>query len=569
MRHVFDYIKKHPFLLFLIVPAFFLYMSLSFPNGSNYCYQEKCGIYFWGVHGHDAIWHLALIENSFKQFPFVSPIFSGAQLSGYNYLFDLIIFLLIVVTPFSSLVIFFKIIPIFWFIAFTVLAIKLARKINDDKVFVSIFLFFLFFSSSFTYILTLIKDKTIIGSAGLLSQQIFHTMYNTQYALSIVIILYLLVKIVENEINLRTVLILGLLTFINMGLKFYGGAVTLVLCSLFILSKSCSIKLKKTIFYLLIILMFFGISILLFYSPFTSSKTGSIFGFAPFALVHPITEDPGLFYQRNLTDARYFLMTKGLGPKLIFIEAINLTLFLFFYMGVRFFGLIYLGGKIITRKYKVYDLIILGTMIIATVTSLILVQKAEWWNTIQFFYYAIFLSNIYLAEFVYLLYQKKNIFTKLLIVLIFLLAIPTTVDIAISSFKLFPGGTYVPKEEVEALQYLKKQPKGVVYSPFFNDKTRQNQTVPIPLYADGDTSYITAFSSQISYFNDLVQIRLTGIDYKKRMQMVLSNDCRILKEIDYIYYNNNYKISHNLFDCPNKLEFLWGNRTATIYKVKH
>lgn len=544
-------------------------MSLSFPSGSSYCYQEKCGIYFWGVHGHDAIWHLALIENSFKQIPFISPIFSGAQLSGYNYLFDLIIFLLTVITPLSSLIIFFKIIPVFWFVAFMVLAIMLARKIKDDNVFVFIFLFFIFFSSSFTYILTLIKDRTIIGSAGLLSQQILHIMYNTQYALSILIILYLLIKIVDDKINLRTVFIFGFLTFINMGLKFYGGAVTLVLCGLFILSKSCSIKLKNTIFYSLIILIFFGLSILLFYSPFSSTKTGFIFGFAPFALVHPITEDPGLFYQRSLTDARYFLVTKGLSPKLIFIEVINLMLFLCFYMGVRFIGLIYLILKIISRKFKVYDLIMLGTMIIATVASLLLVQKAEWWNTIQFFYYTIFLSSIYLAEFVYYLYLKKNWLSKLLIILIFLFSIPTTIDIAVNSLKLFPGGTYIPKEEVEALQYLKKQPKGIVYSPFFNDKIRHNQQVPIPLYANGDTAYVTAFSGQTSYFNDLVQIRLTGIDYKKRMQMILSNDCRILKEIDYVYYNNNYKISRSLFDCPTKLEFLWGNRVATIYKTKH
>jgi len=542
-------------------------MSLSFPSGSSYCYQEKCGIYFWGVHGHDAIWHLALIENSFKQFPFISPIFSGAQLSGYNYLFDLIIYLVTIITPLTSLIIFFKIIPVFWFVAFTVLAIKLARKIKDDKIFVFMFLFFIFFSSSFTYILTLIKDRTIIGSAGLLSQQILHTMYNTQYALSILIILYLLIKIVESKINLRIVLILGFLTFINIGLKFYGGAVTLVLCGLFILSKSCSIKLKNTIFYSLIILIFFGLSILLFYSPFSSTKTGFIFGFAPFALVHPITEDPGLFYQRNLTDARYFLMIQGIGPRLILIETINLFLFLFFYMGVRFFGLIYLGVKIITRKYKVYDLILLGTMVIATVASLLLVQKAEWWNTIQFFYYAIFLSTIYISEFVYILYQKKNWFAKFLIILIFILTIPTTIDITIGSFKLFPGGTYVPKEEIEALQYLKKQPKGIVYSPFFNDKVRQNHQVPIPLYANGDTSYVTAFSGQTSYFSDLVQLRLTGIDYEKRMKMISSNDCQILKEVDYIYYNNNYQIVRSFFDCPNKLKFLWRNRTSTIYRV--
>lgn len=541
-------------------------MSVIIPSGSYYCYQDRCGIYFWGVHGHDAIWHLAIIETAFRRIPFISPVFSGANLSGYNYLFDLLISVFSKISGISPLLIFFKIIPIVWFILFTLLSISLARKLKDNKIFVGFFLFFLYFSSSFTYIITLIKDQTIFGSAGLLSQQIYHLMFNLQYAISILTILYLIIKIKENKINTKTIITFAVITFINMGLKFYGGFVTLTLGGLYILLNYISLGIKKTTTYLAIIGFGFGLSVLVFYSPL-NSKTGSIFSLSPFALVHPITEDPGLFYLRKLTDARYFLLTQGIGPKLILIELVNLLLFLFFYMGVRFFGLIYLIVKIIRRKINQFDLVLLGTMAVSISTSILLVQKAEWWNTIQFFYYAIFLSTVYTAELAFILIKNKVIISKVILMVLIIMSIPTTIDIVKNSISLFPGGTYISDGEVEALTYLKTQPRGTVLSPYFDPRLTNRYQIPRPIFANGDTAYVSALSGQPSYFTDLVQIRLTGIDYQKRLENVKNNDCRILKEVDYVYFNNDFKIARSLFDCPAKLEFLWGNRTATIYKV--
>ena len=536
-----------------------------FPSGSSYCFQDKCGIYFWGIHSHDTIWHLALIETAFKRIPFISPTFSGVALTGYNYLYDLVVFALakIGISPLFSV---FKLIPFFWFIGFTVLLIKLAKKIKNNPLFISLFLFFTFFTGSFSYFFTLYRDKTIIGSYGMLSQLPMHLMLNFQFALSLIGILYILIKTKSKEITLKNIIAFGLIVFINLSLKFYGGVVTLILVGWFLFFKYLLKNIKKLIFYEAIITIFFITSLIIFYNPFASVKSGSIFTIAPFALVHPITEDPSLFYLQNLTNARYFLLTKGIGPRLIMIEAFNLIIFLFFYLGMRFFGLFYILLKVIKRKITQFDLVVVSTMITATTITVLIVQKAEWWNTIQFFYYAVFLSTIYLAELTYELIKKTKFIRYVLVVIIMLLAIPATIDITQWSMS-FPGDSYLSKDEYEALQILKKQPEGVVYSPLFEKSLKNLNLYPFPLYSNGDTAYVTAFSGKQSYLSDILQLRLTGVDYNQRLEKIQNNDCSLLKEVDYLYQNNEYKINRKLFNCENRLEMLYGNRTATIYKV--
>jgi len=539
---------------------------MNFSSGNYNCFQEKCGIFFWGIHGHDALWHFALIENAFKSFPFRMPIYSGSELSGYNFLYDLLIFLLTkagIPIMFS----YFKLFPIVWFIVFTAMIIVLARKIKDKPLFVGLFLFLTYFTGSFSYYFTLAKDKTIWGSAGLLAQMVYHLVYNPQFSLSLLGILYVLIKIIERKNDLRTMMVLNAIVFINLGLKFYGGVVTAFMVFLYIsfeiLSKK--IDLRKYIKYIFILSVFTVAAIVIFYYRFQGKDNGSVFAWSPFALVHPITEDPSLFYLRKITDARYFLESQGIGPRLVLIELLNLSLFLFFYLGVRFFGVVYLLIKIIRKKSNAFDAIVGWTMFGSTLLSILLVQKAEWWNTIQFFYYTIFLSTIYISEFAYKLMIKKKIWQVLSIMLL-ILAVPTTIDI-IKGFSAYPGHSYLPLGEYEALQFLKKQPDGVVLTTQYDDNVKTGLDYPQPLYAYSDTSYVSAFSSKVTYLNDIVQLRLIGIDYLDRMKKIKSNDCAVLKEVDYIYFNNDNKINTNLFNCSSKLEMIYGNRTASVYKV--
>src|SRR3989338_7011058 len=114
--------------------------------------------------------------------------------------------------------------------------------------------------------------------------------------------------------------------------------------------------------YLFVVCLFIICSILLFYDPIRAFRTGSVFGWAPFALVHTITEEPGNFYLRDLTDARYYIIAQGrIGPRFIWIEFINLTLFLIFYLGTRILAFFYLGFLFLQRKMEKFDLTIILT----------------------------------------------------------------------------------------------------------------------------------------------------------------------------------------------------------------
>lgn len=559
-----SYLKKHPLLVLIVIPAFVLYMVIIVRSGSYYCFHKQCGIFFWGVHGHDAIWHLAIANTSFNSLPFVAPTFSGHLLTGYNYLFDWFVFFLTKI-GIPALITYFKIFPIVWFIAFTSLLILLARKIKNSPSFVALVLFFTYFSNSFSYILNLYHNRTLWGSSGILATISVHMMSNPPFALSLLILLSILVIVKNNRINARLVVLLGFLNFINIGLKFYGGVLGIFLTGVYIFFKSYK-KPKEIILYSIILIFCILFSVLLFYDPFSSMKSGSIFAFSPFALIHTITEEPSLFYMRQITDARYYLMTKGIGPRLILIEFFNLTLFLFFYLGVSFFGLLYGIVGTLTGTIDKFNRYILAVIVLSIILTSTLVQKAEWWNVIQFFYYAIFLSSLLVAQLAQKILEKKSRAGMILISLMVVLSLPNSVDV-LRHYASFPGPAYFPQGEAEALAFLRLQPRGIVVTTLYDPSIKQSPG-PNPLYAYEDTAYVSAFSGHPTYLANILQLRLTGIDYKSRLEKLKEQDCSILNEVNYIYVITKHSKNMKLLSCKNrKLRQLFKNSSAAIYKV--
>ena len=404
-------------------------------------------------------------------------------------------------------------------------------------------------------------DSTINGSSTLLPQPIMHAMSNLPYAFSLLPLLTILILLKEKNLSLKNVFIMGICIFLMMGLKFYGGVISVFLIFIYLFLARFTPEVKNLklhlrgepkesykqhlggvatsgvflrIKYLFIICLFIIFSIFLFYDPIRSIKTGSIFGWAPFALVHTITEEPNMFYLRNMTDARYFIMAQGrIGPRFIWIEFVNLTLFLFFYLGTRFFSFFYVGYLFLKRKIDKFDLTVSLTILFSILLTVTLVQKAEWWNTIQFFFYAIFLLTIYLSKLLFDLLKSKKLLFVILASLLLLLSIPTSFDL-IRLFAVTPGAAYLPVDEMKALEFLKKQPDGVVLTPLYN-KEWKNFQKPNPLYAYEDTAYVSAFSGKQAYFANILQLRLTGISYEKRLARLRRMDCSVLNEVDYVY----------------------------------
>ncbi|MGB4965831.1 MAG: hypothetical protein WBO77_01845 [Microgenomates group bacterium] len=562
-----DYIKKYPLLLLLIIVAFVSYMLTIMPSGSEYCFGNSCGLFFWGAHGHDAIWHLAIVAASFTDLPFVAPTFPGAQLSGYNFFLDIVIFVFSKL-GIPALITYFKVLPLVWFTLFTALIIKLGRKLHDSSLFVGLLLFFMYFSGSFSYFITLLKDKTIEGSGALLAMQSLLTLTNVQFGFSLCVLLYILIKIKENKSDTRSIFLLSILTALNIALKFYGGVISLFIVGIyFLLQSGKERRLGSFLTRFGLLGAFAALSVLLFYNPFAPTTGGAIMTFKPLATVYPLIEDPNLLYMPDKVNAKYFLENSGkFSPRLVLIQFQVIALFLLLNFGTRILGLLYILKLLVKRQFSTFHFLITLTIIFAMFLNIFFVQKGQWWNTVQFSYYAFFLANIFTASALYELVKRFKRGGVIITLFIILLTIPSSIDI-FKTFAQFPAHSYIPEQELAALSFLKTQPPGVIFTPLPNKEISRLATqVPIPLSHMNDSAYIAAFSGKQQYIADEVQLQLTGVDYQERFKKSLDWNCEVLKEVDYLYELTSRPIT-NLTGCQGSIEQIFQNKTVTVYRV--
>ncbi len=556
----------------MAIPAFFFHLLIIFRSGSYYCYQNNCGYFFWGVHGNDAVWNLAIVNTAFSQLPFVHPVFYGALMSGYNYFIDFLLFLLSKV-GINAIVTYFKIFPIAWFILITYLAINLSFKINKKPLFTFFLLFFIFFGGSFSYLFTLYHHKTLIGSSGTLAMQAGLTLTNLHFASSLVVVLWILNIVKDGNRSLRNSLLLSLLVFLNLAFKFYGGVISIFIVTTYFFIFFIQRKdVKKFVFDVSLLGLFCLAAIILFYDPFASLKSGSILKFSPLALVWPIIEEPDLFYLPKLANARYVLQAQGFGPRLVLIELFTLFVFLLFNFGTRFFGFIYLIVKAIKKEVSTLDITVLAGVAGSILMSVLFIQKGEWWNTIQFIYYGLFLSSIFIAYFLNYLFSKKQVIPILIGTILMILTIPSNIDLIIH-FTSFPAPSYLPKEEIAALNYLKSLPQGTVFTMPYDKTNRQKYDKPVPLFAYDDTAYVPAFSHKQVYLAEAHVLRTTGVVYEDRLKEI--TDLKNLKlenlPIEYIYLQKDHEL-FNQYQSKVSKNFwkkILDNKKVIIYERKH
>lgn len=569
-----DYIKKNFKLLFIVLAGFVFLMITILPSGSRFCYQGQCGIFIWGANGHDGIWHLSLISTAFKQFPFIIPIYKDGLLAGYNYFMDFILYLLTFL-GFSPQFLYFKFIPLIWFIGFCYFLILLGRKIINNSSFIFWLLFFSFFGSSFTFLLPLYHNGSIWGASSLVAMQSGQVLTNIQFALSLVGLLIIFYILKTKKLDYRWIFITGLMLFLNLGLKFYGGFVSAVSIYIFLFIEHISSKDRFKFKYILntvakysILSLFVVLAIIMFYDPFHSFKSGSTFIFSPLSVIHSMIEEPALFYWLKMANARYFLYTKGFGLRLLSIELFSTGIFLFFSLGLRIFSFIEIGIRIFKKTISKFDLAIILAAFSAFLFCILFVQKGEWWNVIQFYYYTLFILNFYTALFIYrILKQTKSNLIKIFIIgITIILTLPGNLDI-LKTFSHFPAQVYIPDAELQALAFLKTQPNGVVLTQKQNKSLIKAETINPIAYAE-DSAYVSAFTSKQTYMNDYGVLIITGIDYKKQLERLKSLDCSILDEITYIYEIKSVPddfFSNCVSPKQEKLKKIFENNEVIIY----
>jgi hypothetical protein len=485
----------------------FLVISLSFilPNGDLVCKDSLCQLSIGDWHMHDALWHISLAKLGFGSWPLTNPFMSGSTLSGYNFLLDYIMYLMMKVglSPFTS---FFKVLPIIAAITYVYSVISYLKFKKMPKVKANIYAFFLYFASSFSYLATLYADGKFTGSTlrgfPVISSITPVTMFlNIQFAFSLSIILWILMISQSNMKFLRS-LLLGFLYFLLFGFKFYGAIVALVMYGLFSLWTVANTGItKQKIFEIISVGIFSLLGLYVFYGLGTGSQFP--FVYAPFALPHLFIDDPLLFYNHSLTLARYFLYEKktGFSPRLVGIEVLSIFLFIIFNFGTRILSNIYIISSIIRKNLIFEHLVFFIITIVTFLIPIFFVQSGGWYNTMQFLYYGLWFASFLTAEYCYQLYTSKSKIKHIFLLIMFLLTIPNIIDQL--RYINAPQIT-ISSNELKALEVLKAAPPGIVH---INDPVHRN-------------GYVSALAEKIPYYLDTDQLMVTHTEHQDRLDFI-------------------------------------------------
>jgi len=546
--------------IIVIVLSTILFSLTMFRSGLKY----QFGLGFWGPNGHDAIWHLSLINQLKQKVPPKNPIYSGTILSNYHWGFDFIVAIISNLTKLNTSLLYFQILPIIFSLLIGFLSFKLAFLITKNKITSIFFVLLNYFAGSFGWIYTLIKTNQIGGESLFWSMQSVSTLLNPPFALSLIIMLLGLIIWFKNRSSksIKMAILIGFIFAMLSCIKVYAGiliGLALVCYWFFEIFHS-----KKIFGFNFFICLSTGIVSLLILYILGVLSGNQLLEFKPFWFTHSMIESLDKFYLPKLASFRYnqtnFIISIILEIGLIFI-------FLIGNLGTRFLGFF----TLIKNKKNNFDKLIIFILFFSFLFPLLFVQKGTAWNTIQFFYYFLFFANFYFAQFL------SKIWTKNKFLVFFLLLIS-----CITSFSTLkdyfgnPPPSALPTTEIEALNKLKQLPSGVVLTYPYDKYQKDNMSTPIPLYAYETTSYVSAFSGHQTFLEDEMNLDITGFDWQSRLKeekdffnsqnKFQARGFLINNNISYIYLINNQSFSLSLDDL--QIDQIFNNGQTKIYQVR-
>lgn len=511
-------------------------LSVILPYGSNTCIQQFCGTFFLDKYrARDDLWHISLATTAFRSFPFQIPIFADQTLQGYHFLFALILnfSLSLFSDPFQA---YYKIFPIAWYTLYILLSLLAAKKLLPSRAHSFAFLFFQLFGGSLSFVFSIWHHGNFWSTSGYFVNQPGEYFYNPPLAWSLLIFL-LSITLFINKRGFLPVLWNSIFQFVMWGLKFYGGCVFFVFWIAYYtqqyFQRKRTIKSVFGIAVLFLLITFFALMV--FYGLGRSTVNGSIFILRPFAIMQAFIEEPSLFYIHKVAVARYFAYAHHMPYIYLPIELFTLTVYLFFTFGTRVVGFIPAIRCIVCRRYESLNLAVYGGIVFAITMTIFFVQRGkEWFNTVQFMAYALFLSNFLVAKYVGDLLALKGRKVYLAIGLIAVLSVHNTINAAMKSvywqselskqigFTPQNPLVYISLREEEALHFLSKQPSGTVYTLRLKpvDTTPAQANIPQDLQKVNDTAYISAYTGKPVYFANAEQLSILGVDYKAREQLI-------------------------------------------------
>ncbi|MCL5785035.1 MAG: hypothetical protein M1142_06825 [Patescibacteria group bacterium] len=432
----------------LIILGSLSWLLTTIKNGLFYGY----GLGYWGPNGHDGIWHLSLISELQRNIPPQNPVFAGESLNNYHYFFDLLLAQSGKILGIDNQELLFRLFPLCISLFLGLILFKVIQRISlqlkkDNPVLACragiLGLFFLYFGGSWGWIITFLQTKTLGGETLFWVQQAISTLLNPPFAISLVLLLtgyWFFLDFWETK-NYKWVLPIIFCWGSLIEFKAYAGV--LVLGSLGILAVE-KIVLKRD-FRLFLLTILCGVFAAAVFLP-NNLKSEGLFIYSPFWLVYSMIDFSDRLGWERLSLA---LHSASLSKEMISLF-VGVGIFILGNMGLRITALF--QSKILIKQRFFLYISILGFLL-----SLFFIQKGTNWNIVQFFYYAVFVFNIFAALSLAFLWDKWGRKFIIPLIIIVVLTLPTTV-ITLDQYLPSRPPAELSIAEYQSLQFLKEQP---------------------------------------------------------------------------------------------------------------
>ena len=557
-------------LLLIIITGSVTWLLTMVKSGLVYSY----GMGFWGPNGHDGVWHLALIE-SLKRGTLEMPIYAGEQIKNYHIGFDLLLAWISKLTMIPSVNLYFQVLPIVTSVLIGYLTYRLVFVWTKSQVQALWATFFVYFGGSFGYLVSLFREQTIGGESMFWSQQGISTLINPPFALSLVFLLCGLLAL-HNYTEKKNILSLGLIILcfsVLAQVKVYAGI--LGLGSLFVAGAFYFWKHKNPQI-LIASIISLALSAVLFF-PLNKNSSGLVV-FQPFWFLETMMALSDRFYWPKFYEAMTNYRLGDVWHKMLAAYGIAFLIFLLGNLGTRVVGLKEVWSRV--RKPDTLGVFMLCTAAGGVFFPMFFLQKGTPWNTIQFFYYTLFVFSLYAGITLGKWFENKRMSHVMMYVTAFfiiLLTIPSTYA-TLKHYLPNRPPAMISKEELEALNFLADRPTGVVLTyPYDAEKAQKAiSNPPRPLYLYESTAYVSAFSKKPVYLENEVNLNITGFDWRKRRLEVEEWQASTVHEyvprflrdrnIKYVYWVKPQRAT--LGESQLGMKLIFENKQVTIYEVE-
>lgn len=548
-------------------------VAVNAPSGLPY----KDGIYFWSSHGHDGIWHLALMQEMQKGiFPFQNPELAGYNLQNYHFFVDLLMSEFSRVFHFSNLDIYFRFMPLVFSLLLGLSSFIFVRAWSKSELAGIWAMFFTYFAGSFGYLLYIPTHKSLGGESIFWVSQTQSVLGNPPHAAAFIILttfLFCLLKYLNTK-QFGYFLLCAILGGLVIEFKVYAGV--LLLGGLLIIGFYELIfkRLYKT---LMLFLATLFIALLIYLPNSTNSQDFLIW--EPWWFIRTMVVATDRLNWLDLELRRQTYVSESNWKRVIQLEATAFFIFLLGNLGMRFLGFWTIIKQVRENVFKnSFNLFFLSITVASFFIPVFFLQKGVAWNAIQFNQYFLllfgFLASLSIPQILNL--HKSKLLKITISLLIIVLAVPTQLGL-LWQFYSNRALSKVSYNELEALNFLKKQEKFLVLVAPFNKYERdQYKAPPIPMYAWYDTGYVSAFSGKEILISDEEQVNIMGYRVenlvKERQEAFESTDPNFVNgflkkyKVDYVYLAWNQKFATE--SATIDMDLVFDNKDAKIFKVK-